>query len=147
MELKLVLQSRPTLCALSALGQGFASIFLQAPFILGSLSQEELDSNITNDEGTAFASKGISEKVKEVLADVTSPEIDALQQYLLLLTGKAKRPELISYIASCTAVNWGNMEVSKGGTFTRSVVSKYITVLQQQFAFDPESFLFMRRCL
>ena len=34
------------------------------------------------------------------------------------------------------------MEASKNGTFTKGVVSKYITLLQQQFTFDPESFEF-----
>ena len=110
--------------------------------ILGSLSQEELDSSITNDDGTAFAGKGITEKTKEILADVTSPEIEALQQYLALLAGKAPKPELISYIGSCSAVNWSNMEVSKNGTYAKGVVSKYIALLQQQFAFDPESLEF-----
>ncbi len=110
--------------------------------ILATLSQEELDSSITNDDGTAFASKGVGEKVKEILADVTSPEIEALQQYLLLLTRKEKKPELLSYIRACSEVNWSNMEASKSGTYTKGVVSKYINHLQQQFAFDPDSLEF-----
>ncbi len=108
--------------------------------ILSTLSQEELDSSITNDDGTAFASKGIGEKVKEILANVTSPEIEALQKYLLLLAAKAKKPELAACIATCSDVNWNNMEASKNGTYSKGVVSKYITLLQQQFAFDPDSF-------
>lgn len=107
--------------------------------ILESLSQEERESNITNDDETAFASKGISEKVKEVLADVTSPEIEALQQYMCLLVEKAKKQDLIAYINSCPAVNWNNMEASKNGTFTKSVVSKYIAFLKRKFSFEPES--------
>lgn len=130
------------LADLNILIKSLQEIQVEYEDLLGSLSQEELDSSITNDDGTAFASKGITEKVKEILADVTSPEIEALQRYLTLLTEKAKSQELISYINACSAVNWGNMEASKNGTFSKGAVSKYITLLQQQFAFDPESLEF-----
>ncbi len=107
--------------------------------ILGSLSQEELESSITNDEGSAFASKGISEKAKEIIADVTTPEIEALQQYLQLLAEKTNKLELLSFIDNCDSVNWSNMEISNNGLFSKGVVSKYITLLKQQYTFDPDS--------
>ncbi len=127
------------LAELTALNDSLQSINDEYDEIFGSLSQEELES-ITNEDGTAFASSSVGSMVKEILADVSTPEIRLLQQYLQLLQQKVRKPELLAFVASCSGVNWDNIEKSKTGTYTKTAVSKYIISIQQQYDFEPESF-------
>ena len=141
-ELVQTLYLKEELAELNDLNERLQEIGNEYEEILGSLSQEELESNITNDDNTAFASKGISEKKKNILADISTPEILALQQYQKLLQDNVKKPELIAFINSCDEVNWNRMNASKNGTYSKTAVSNYMLLLRQQYSFDSDSLEF-----
>lgn len=108
--------------------------------ILGTLSQEELESSITNDDGTAFVSKGINEKLKEIFDDVSSPEIVELKKYLAMVQDKTGKSDLLDFISTCRVVNWEKMDKSKNGTYAKKAVTQYLKELQQNFTFEEDSF-------
>ena len=61
--------------------------------IIDSLSEEERDTSILNDNNDAFVVKELNEYLKEIFADVETDEIKAIKEYLNLLESKAKKLE------------------------------------------------------
>ena len=108
--------------------------------ILESLSEEEKDSAVTNDDGSAFVAKEVDRLIKEALLSVETDEIKCLNKYLELLDNKAKKPEKLAFIANNTSVNWNNIESNKDGTYGKTNVNKYIKVLQSEFKFEEDTF-------
>lgn len=108
--------------------------------IMDSLSEEEKESSILNDNNDAFLVKELNEYLKETFAGVESKEINALKGYLTLLESKAKKTEKEIYIKSHKVVDWSKMEANRDGTFGNSAVNKYLIELQSSFTFPDDSF-------
>jgi type I restriction enzyme M protein len=108
--------------------------------IIDSMSEEEKDSNILNDANTAFVVTELNLCLKEIFKDVESAEINALKEYQGLLDTKAKKLEKENYIKTHKQVDWVKMDANKDGTFSKTVVSKYLLALQSKFKFPEDSF-------
>ncbi|WP_420977301.1 type I restriction-modification system subunit M [Bacillus vallismortis] len=104
--------------------------------ILDSLSEEELNSSVTNDSSDAFVSKEVGEKLKEIYADVDTPEIRALNAYAAL----SKKADKLDFISTHNDVIWSNMKTNKDGTYGKKAVNDYLAELQSAFEFPEESF-------
>lgn len=104
--------------------------------ILESLSEEEKDSSVTNDSSDAFVAKEVGDKLKEIYADVDTPEIKALNAYAAL----SKNTDKLDFISAHTDVVWSNMEANKDGTYAKKAVNAYLVQLQSTFDFPKESF-------
>jgi len=104
-----------------------------------SFDELELKADIWNDEKSEFIAKGIKARVAKILQEVSSPEIDALSEYIQLLDEKAKKPEKLAFITAHPEVKWNEMEANKDGTFGKSNVNKYIVSLQMRYVFPEDS--------
>ena len=108
--------------------------------IIDSLSEEERETSILNDNNDAFVVKELNEYLKEIFADVETEEIKALKEYLNLLERKAKKPEKENFIKTHKEVIWSKMEANNDGTFGKANINKYLFELQSTFTFPDESF-------
>jgi len=108
--------------------------------IIDSLSEEEKDSPILNDNNDAFVAKEVDLILKDIFADVESEEINVLKNYIDLLDNKAKKPEKINFINKHKQVEWAKIEASKDGTFSKTNANKYLFALQSTFNFPDDSF-------
>lgn len=108
--------------------------------IIGSLSEEEVESNILNEENDSFLIKELNEYLKEIFSDVETEEITALKEYLNLLESRARKPEKENFIKTHKEVHWSKMEANNDGTFGKATVNKYLFELQSNFSFPEESF-------
>lgn len=104
--------------------------------ILDSLSEEEKDSSVTTESSDAFVAKEVSEKLKEIYADVDTQEIKALNSYAAL----TRKADKLAFIREHDDVVWSNMEVSQDGTYAKKAVNAYLAELQSVFEFPEESF-------
>lgn len=115
-------------------------IALELEEIIDSLSEEERELSILNENNDAFVVKELYECLKEIFADVVSEEIKALKGYLTLLDHKVKKAEKENYINSHKEVEWSKMDANKDGTYNNSAVNKYLVELQSKFTFPEGSF-------
>ncbi|MBD0383896.1 type I restriction-modification system subunit M [Paenibacillus sedimenti] len=104
--------------------------------ILDSLSEEEKDSSVTTESSDAFVAKEVSEKLKEIYADVDTQEIKALNAYAEL----SRKADKLAFISAHDDVVWSNMEASHDGTYAKKAVNAYLAELQCVFEFPEESF-------
>ena len=107
--------------------------------ILDDLSEEEKSGPYINDDNDAFIAKEIAAYFKVIYASVTTEETIALENYLELLSNKAKKAEKLAFIESNSAVNWTNIQASKDGTYGKTNVSNYLKSLRHGYEFPEES--------
>lgn len=96
----------------------------------------EDDEAILNDDKDAIDTKKLAASLKSVLNDVTSPEIEALKQYLSI---SSKRDKL-AFIANHPELYWTLMTPSADGTYSKKEVAKCIQDLQAEAQFPEDSF-------
>lgn len=108
--------------------------------IIDSLSEEEKDSDILNDNNDSFVSVKVIKELKRIFSDIETEEIQALNGYISLLDAKAKKTEKEDYINLHTEVNWNKMESNKDGTYAKKNINSYIAELRSDYKFHEESF-------
>lgn len=116
-----------------------AEIAAELQSILDDLSEEEKSGPYVNDDNDAFIAKEIAAYFKVIYASVTTEETIALENYLELLSNKAKKAEKLAFIESNSAVNWTNIQASKDGTYGKTNVSNYLKSLRHGYEFPEES--------
>lgn len=90
---------------------------------------------ITNSDGTKFAVSGVSARIKVLLEDVTSPEIEILKDYQTLTPTKKKQME-----ADHPEMAWDELGPRlKSGVFAKGVVDNRIAQLKKAAEFDEGS--------
>ncbi len=110
-------------------------IFAEYDEILDSLSEEEKASSVT-DDNDAFVAKEVAAKLKEIYADVDTPEMKALNAYAAL----TKKADKLAFVSVHDEVVWANMAASNDGTYAKKAVNAYLAKLQTVFEFPAESF-------
>lgn len=120
---------------LRELEKELAAVSAEYSDIIDSLSDEERESGVLNDTGTAFINKEVKAKVDEVLEDVETEEIFALQEYLTL-----PQRNKHTYVSETKSVDWAAMEANKNGLYSKAVVTARIKALKQNQAFPEDSF-------
>lgn len=103
--------------------------------LIDALSDEENESGILNEAGTAFVNKEVKSKADEALEDVETEEILALQEYLTL-PQKSKA----DFVKSTDSVDWTAMTANKNGSYSKAVVTGRIKILKQEYTFPEDSF-------
>lgn len=104
--------------------------------ILDSLEDDERETNITVDGNAAFSSKGVKDKVADILEDVESDEIKALQEYLTL----SRKADKDNFIRNCNKVDWTAISRNANGSYTKTAITTRIAELKRQFDFPADSF-------
>lgn len=97
---------------------------------------EDGKQRLLNDDNDAFVSKELTTAVKEVLSDITTEEIDVLNGYLEC----SKKKEKQEYIENHSNIDWKSLEVSKDGTYSKSVITKRIAEIRKEFTFEAGSY-------
>ena len=120
---------------LRELEKELAAVSAEYSDIIDSLSDEERESGVLNDTGTAFINKEVKAKVDEVFEDVETKEILALQEYLTL-----PQRNKHTYVSETKSVDWAAMEANKNGLYSKAVVTARIKALKQKQAFPEDSF-------
>ena len=95
---------------------------------------EEECAEVANDDGT-MSIKEVERRLAELLADVETEEITALDEYLLC----ARKKEKQDFIAAHTEVKWQCMEPAKDGTYAAKAVKERIASLREGYPFEEES--------
>ena len=113
-----------------------AEILAEYVEVLDSLSEEEKESSVTTDSSDAFVAKEVTNKMKEIYADIDSPEIRVLIEYAEL----SRKADKLAFISAHDDVLWSNMEKGNDGTYTKKAVNAYLVDLQSTFEFPEESF-------
>ncbi|AKX53069.1 type I restriction-modification system subunit M [Thiopseudomonas alkaliphila] len=108
--------------------------------IIESFTEEEKDSPILNDKNDAFAKGELAKKIRDIYADVDSPEIRTLNKYLALLDNKAKKTEKLAFVEEHPSVCWLHIEANKDGTYGKAKINTHLQTLRVEFEFDPETF-------
>lgn len=104
--------------------------------VLESLEDDELEGSTVTEEKDSFVAKEVKIFVAEALKDVDSPEIAALQKYLLL----SKKNDKLDYIATTNIVAWDEMNANKDGTYGKPAINSRIAQLQMEYDFPENSF-------
>ncbi|HCH27596.1 MULTISPECIES: type I restriction-modification system subunit M [Psychrobacter] len=100
---------------------------------------EEQKEHLLNDSGSSFSVSDVNKALNTAYADIDTPEITALNEYLDWLETKPNKPAKLDYVANESAVNWDNIEANKGGDYGKSKVSAYIKTLQATHEFAEGS--------
>ena len=106
--------------------------------LIDELDEEQKES-LLNDSGSSFSSSDVNKTLDTAYADIETPEITALNDYLDFLETKPKKPAKLDYVASAPAINWNNIEANKGGDYGKSKVSAYVKTLQATHEFVGDS--------
>lgn len=101
---------------------------------LGELADEERD-GITNDDG-ALDKKSLEDKLAEALEDVETPEILALNEYLLL----SKKKDKMAFIEVHDEINWECVTAGKDGTYGKAAANTLISNYRVNFDFSEDSY-------
>ncbi len=122
------------------LNQELVEITSSLEEIISSMSEEELSGSYLNDDNTKFNKTPLKEKVASIRKQISTPEIETLRGYILLLDSKAKKTEKLEYISiNKDFADWDSMERAKDGTFGKTVVNKRITYLQSSIQFEQDT--------
>lgn len=82
----------------------------------------EARQRLLNDDDTAFVRSEIKKAYEEILDDISTPEIELLQNYLSL----SKKIEKLQFIKECKEIKWAEMAPNKDETYGKKAVNKYI---------------------
>lgn len=104
--------------------------------IIDSIPEDDRG-DFLNEDNTAFVSAEFTAKLKEIYADVDSPEISGLLSYLELLDSGARKPIKEQYIQQHSEVDWTALEGSVPG---KGKVNARIKQLQSEHVFPDDSF-------
>lgn len=104
--------------------------------VIDTLDEDDKESDLLNDNKTSFNSKAVAAKVDDILQDISSPEISALEQYLTL----SKKKEKETYIAEAVDVRWKELTAGANGLYTKASVTSRIRELKKQYEFPEDSF-------
>src|SRR5699024_7850499 len=89
------------------------------------------DDCLTTDAGTAVRKAGVTERLGQLLEDVTSPEIKAMEAYSTMSVAQKRALE-----ADHPEYGWGEMEAVSGrlksGTFGKAAVNTRVAELKKQ---------------
>ncbi len=89
---------------------------------------------LLNDANDAFVTAEISKALKQAFEDIETPEIRAINELLVLLANKAKKPEQEQFVQAHPEVQWAKIEANKNGTFAVGKVKAYLNEYSGQVA-------------
>ena len=95
---------------------------------------EEERSEVSSEEGDMLITE-VERRLGELLTEVETDEVLALEDYLLC----SRKKEKLDYIAAHPEVDWRVMDTVKDGTYGMKVVKARIDALRRAYPFEEES--------
>ena len=123
------------LSALAEMSQRADSISDEIEKLAGEMQDDDRDAVIPEGE-ESFDVKLVAEKADEIIADVETPEIQALDMYLDLPSAAEKK----KFPAQHPEVDWSAMEPAKNGTYGKKTVLVRQWEIRRAFPFEDDSF-------
>lgn len=108
--------------------------------IIDSFSEEEKDTSLFNDNNDAFAKTELSKAIKAIFADIETEETQTLNEYLVLMDSKPKKPQKLAFVDAHPNVHWGNIQPNKDGTYGKGNIKQYIAEIRATFTFPEDSY-------
>ena len=102
--------------------------------IIDSLDEDEKQGNYLNDSNDAFVSKELKAACDEILHDIESDEINALNRYLSL-----PKKEAVAFMKSCSDADWTQIDKNKDGSCKKPSLTSRIQQLKMDFEFPEDS--------
>lgn len=102
---------------------------------LASEVPEDERDNLIEDDGEEFDAKKVAAKVIEILADIETPELVALEAYAEL----TKAPEKKAFHETHPECEWAAMSAVKNGTYAKAEVRRRIVTLRESYEFPEDS--------
>ena len=103
--------------------------------IIDSLDEDEKQGSFLNDSNDAFVSKELKAVCDEILQEVESDEINALNKYMSL-----SKKEALEFMKSCSDADWDQIEKNKDGSCKKPSLTSRIQQLKMEFEFPEDSF-------
>lgn len=105
--------------------------------IIESIPEEERG-DCLNDANNGFSAKEFSARLREIYEEADTPELAALDNYIVLFDRKEKKAEKLQYILDHKEVKWDGIEGD--APYTKNRVLAYKKKLQKTFSFPEDSF-------
>ncbi len=102
--------------------------------IIDSLDEDEKQGSFLNDSNDAFVSKELKAACDEILQDIESDEINALNKYLSL-----PKKAAVAFMKSCSDADWSQIEKNKDGSCKKPSITSRIQQLRMEFEFPEDS--------
>lgn len=113
---------------------------IQLDEIKDTLSDEEGEFDVLNDDNSEFNQKEVKSELGEAIKNIDIPEISGLKDYLKFLDSSPDKRDKISYMSQHPSVHWSDIDKNKDGTVGKSNVNKRIKELKNNFEFPEGSF-------
>ena len=110
------------------------------------LTPEEQERYLTEDHD-GYEMANVEEDYKASLADIETPEIATLIDYIKLLDNKASKPEKIKFIEKHKDFNWSQMQINKQGFYNKGDVQQVLVRLQHAYKFEDDTTAFRLSCI
>jgi len=109
--------------------------------VRNSLSEEDDECRILNDNDDAFVKTAVEAELKVALNRINTKEIEVLNEYLNLISvTKQKKIKLDFIEKNKEKVEWEKIELSKDGTASKKKVESRIKEIREAFVFEKDSF-------
>lgn len=102
--------------------------------IIDSLDEDEKQGSYLNDSNDAFVSKELKTACDEILQDIESAEINALNKYMSL-----SKKDAVAFMESCKDADWSKIEKNKDGSCKKPSLTSRIQELKMEFEFQEDS--------
>ena len=102
--------------------------------IIDSLDEDEKQGSYLNDGNDAFVSKELKATCDEILEDIDSAEINALNKYISL-----SKKAAVSFMKTCRDADWTKIEKNKDGSCKKPSLTSRIQELKMEFEFPEDS--------
>lgn len=139
-ELIQTLYFNDTLIAIQDLEDRQASMQSELTELVETLSEDDGEYDVLNDNNDAFKITEVTSTLNELFLDVSTPEMEVLNQYIDLLNNNVRKQEKEHFIRSNVEVQWNRIDKAKDGTVNKTNANAYLKQLQQEYTFEPETF-------
>lgn len=119
---------------IAALEERLTAISSEYMDIIDSLDEDEKQGSFLNDNNDSFVSKELKAACDEILQDVESDEINALNKYLSL-----SKKEAVAFMKTCNSADWSQIEKNKDGSCKKPSIIGRIQQLRLAFKFPEDS--------
>jgi type I restriction enzyme M protein len=103
--------------------------------IIDSLEEDEKQGSFLNDSNDAFVTKELKAACDEILQDVESDEINALNNCIAM-----SKKEQLAFIKTCTVVDWDKIDKNKDGSCKKPSLTGRIQQLKMEYEFPEDSY-------
>ncbi len=114
--------------------QRLAAIGERYTELLETLTPEELDKPITNDDNTKFVAAEVKKEVKRILDTIVTDDI------LLLRTFPTKKKEKEQFVREHPLLPWDKVETDKNGGYGKTQINRLLAILQEEYLFAADTY-------